>query len=81
MLNEQLKRRNNTYEEDRSAAGPAPEPRRASLTCFGQDIASLYEILKGAKNPADLLMAARPLEEGEFREAWSGRVNAAPSPG
>eukprot|EP00439_Symbiodinium_sp_Y106_P034232 s6493_g4.t1 len=47
MLNEQLKRRNNTYEED---------------------IASLYEILKGAKNPADLLMVSiRWMEQGVFR--------------
>lgn len=47
MLNEQLKRRNNTYEED---------------------IASLYEILKGAKNPGDLLMVSiRWMERGVFR--------------
>lgn len=47
MLNEQLKRRNNTYEED---------------------IAALYEILKGAKNPADLLMVSiRWMEQGVFR--------------
>ncbi|OLQ05047.1 hypothetical protein AK812_SmicGene11780 [Symbiodinium microadriaticum] len=47
MLNEQLKRRNNTYEED---------------------IASLYEILKGAKNPGDLLMVSiRWMEKGVFR--------------
>mmetsp|Transcript_3821 Transcript_3821/g.8920 ORF Transcript_3821/g.8920 Transcript_3821/m.8920 type:complete len:442 (+) Transcript_3821:94-1419(+) len=47
MLNEQLKRRNNTYEED---------------------IASLYDILKGAKNPADLLMVSiRWMEQGVFR--------------
>ncbi|CAJ1460703.1 unnamed protein product [Effrenium voratum] len=47
MLNEQLKRRNNTYEED---------------------IAALYDILKGAKNPADLLMVSiRWMEQGVFR--------------
>merc|ERR1719433_2612808 len=37
LLDDQLKKRNNTYEED---------------------ISSLYEILKGAKNPADLLMVS-----------------------
>jgi len=47
MLDEQLKRRNNTYEDD---------------------IASMYEILKGAKNPADLLMVSiRWMAEGVFR--------------
>lgn len=47
MLDEQLKKRNNTYEED---------------------IASMYEILKGAKNPADLLMVCiRWMAEGTFR--------------
>eukprot|EP00930_Biecheleria_cincta_P043243 TRINITY_DN2970_c0_g1_i2.p1 TRINITY_DN2970_c0_g1~~TRINITY_DN2970_c0_g1_i2.p1 ORF type:complete len:455 (+),score=101.12 TRINITY_DN2970_c0_g1_i2:191-1366(+) len=47
MLNEQLKKRNNTYEED---------------------IAAMYEILKGAKNPADLLMVSiRWMERGVFR--------------
>merc|ERR1740121_3293844 len=47
MLNEQLKKRNNTYEED---------------------IDSMYEILKGAKNPADLLMVSiRWMSEGVFR--------------
>lgn len=47
MLNEQLKARNNTYEED---------------------IASMYEILRGAKNPADLLMVSiRWMREGVFR--------------
>eukprot|EP00931_Biecheleriopsis_adriatica_P073577 TRINITY_DN47838_c0_g1_i1.p1 TRINITY_DN47838_c0_g1~~TRINITY_DN47838_c0_g1_i1.p1 ORF type:complete len:481 (+),score=92.71 TRINITY_DN47838_c0_g1_i1:54-1445(+) len=47
MLNEQLKRRNNTYEED---------------------IAALYEILKGAKNPGDLLMVSiRWMERDVFR--------------
>lgn len=47
MLNDQLKKRNNTYEED---------------------IAALYEILKGAKNPADLLMVSiRWMERGVFR--------------
>merc|ERR1719510_1190891 len=46
LLNEQLKKRNNTYEED---------------------IASMYEILKGAKNPADLLMVSiRWMSEGVF---------------
>lgn len=47
MLDEQLKKRNNTYEDD---------------------IASMYEILKGAKNPADLLMVSiRWMAEGVFR--------------
>merc|ERR1719162_203716 len=47
LLNEQLKKRNNTYEDD---------------------IASMYEILKGAKNPADLLMVSiRWMSEGVFR--------------
>merc|ERR1719174_3040501 len=47
MLDEQLKKRNNTYEED---------------------IAAMYEILKGAKNPADLLMVSiRWMSEGVFR--------------
>lgn len=47
MLNEQLKRRNNTYDED---------------------VASMYEILKGAKNPADLLMVSiRWMERDVFR--------------
>merc|ERR1719356_1150537 len=47
MLNEQLKKRNNTYEED---------------------IEAMYEILKGAKNPADLLMVSiRWMSEGTFR--------------
>merc|ERR1719433_1210781 len=46
LLDEQLKKRNNTYEED---------------------IASMYEILKGAKNPADLLMVSvRWMTEGGF---------------
>lgn len=47
LLDEQLKKRNNTFEED---------------------IASMYEILKGAKNPADLLMVSiRWMSEGVFR--------------
>merc|ERR1740121_1064768 len=47
LLNEQLKKRNNTYEDD---------------------IAAMYEILKGAKNPADLLMVSiRWMSEGIFR--------------
>jgi len=47
MLDEQLKKRNNTYEDD---------------------IAAMYEILKGAKNPADLLMVSiRWMSEGIFR--------------
>merc|ERR1719361_1247503 len=47
MLDEQLKKRNNTYEDD---------------------IASMYEILHGAKNPADLLMVSiRWMAEGIFR--------------
>merc|ERR1719203_1343875 len=47
MLDEQLKKRNNTYEDD---------------------IAAMYEILKGAKNPADLLMVSiRWMSEGVFR--------------
>merc|ERR1719456_1369135 len=46
MLDEQLKKRNDTYEED---------------------IAAMYEILKGAKNPADLLMVSiRWMSEGTF---------------
>jgi len=46
MLDEQLKKRNNTFEDD---------------------IASLYEILRGAKNPADLLMVSiRWMAEGVF---------------
>lgn len=46
MLNEQLKRRNNTYDED---------------------IAAMYEILKGAKNPIDLLMVCvHWMREGVF---------------
>lgn len=46
MLDEQLKKRNDTFEED---------------------IASMYEILKGAKNPADLLMVSiRWMSEGTF---------------
>merc|ERR1740117_194194 len=46
MLDEQLKKRNDTYEED---------------------IASMYEILKGAKNPADLLMVSiRWMADGTF---------------
>merc|ERR1712187_523463 len=46
MLNEQLKKRNNTYDDD---------------------IAAMYEILKGAKNPADLLMVSiRWMSEGVF---------------
>lgn len=49
MLNEQLKRRNNSYDED---------------------VASMYEILKGAKNPADLLMVSiRWMEKDIFRGA------------
>merc|ERR1719336_1136156 len=47
MLDEQLKKRNNTFDDD---------------------IASMYEILKGAKNPADLLMVSiRWMAEGVFR--------------
>merc|ERR1719456_2198876 len=47
MLDEQLKKRNDTYEDD---------------------IAAMYEILKGAKNPADLLMVSiRWMSEGIFR--------------
>jgi len=47
MIDEQLKKRNDTYEDD---------------------IASMYEILKGAKNPADLLMVSiRWMAEGVFR--------------
>merc|ERR1719162_2955367 len=46
MLDEQLKKRNDTYEDD---------------------IAAMYEILKGAKNPADLLMVSiRWMSEGIF---------------
>merc|ERR1719460_2859242 len=46
MLDEQLKKRNDTYEDD---------------------IAAMYEILKGAKNPADLLMVSiRWMSEGTF---------------
>merc|ERR1719161_2495154 len=46
MLDEQLKKRNDTYEDD---------------------IAAMYEILKGAKNPADLLMVSiRWMEAGTF---------------
>lgn len=46
MLDEQMKKRNDTYEED---------------------IASMYEILKGAKNPADLLMVSiRWMADGTF---------------
>lgn len=46
MLDEQLKKRNDTYEDD---------------------IAAMYEILKGAKNPADLLMVSiRWMSEGVF---------------
>merc|ERR1719392_255248 len=46
LLDEQLKKRNNTYEDD---------------------IAAMYEILKGAKNPADLLMVSiRWMAEGIF---------------
>jgi len=46
MLDEQLKKRNDTYEDD---------------------IAAMYEILKGAKNPADLLMVSiRWMAEGTF---------------
>ena len=34
----------------------------------GQDIAALYDILKGAKNPADLLMVSiRWMEQGRFK--------------
>merc|ERR1719336_1761122 len=47
MLDEQLKKRNNTFDDD---------------------IAAMYEILKGAKNPADLLMVSiRWMAEGVFR--------------
>jgi len=47
MLDEQLKKRNNTFDDD---------------------IAAMYEILKGAKNPADLLMVSiRWMSEGVFR--------------
>merc|ERR1719378_590116 len=47
LLDEQLKKRNNTFDED---------------------VASMYEILKGAKNPADLLMVSiRWMSEGVFR--------------
>merc|ERR1719510_1153989 len=47
LLDEQLKQRNNTFEDD---------------------IAAMYEILKGAKNPADLLMVSiRWMAEGIFR--------------
>lgn len=47
MIDEQLKKRNDTYEDD---------------------IAAMYEILKGAKNPADLLMVSiRWMAEGVFR--------------
>merc|ERR1719382_175692 len=47
MLDEQLKKRNNTFDDD---------------------IAAMYEILKGAKNPADLLMVSiRWMSEGIFR--------------
>lgn len=47
MLNDQLKQRNNTYDDD---------------------IAAMYEILKGAKNPADLCMVSiRWMAEGTFR--------------
>ncbi|CAE8643003.1 unnamed protein product [Polarella glacialis] len=55
MLNEQLKKRNNSFEED---------------------LASLYEILKGAKNPADLLMVSiRWMEQGVFRGVWTPNQN------
>mmetsp|Transcript_15567 Transcript_15567/g.36400 ORF Transcript_15567/g.36400 Transcript_15567/m.36400 type:complete len:419 (-) Transcript_15567:112-1368(-) len=47
LLDEQLKKRNNTFEDD---------------------VAAMYEILKGAKNPADLLMVSvRWMAEGVFR--------------
>merc|ERR1719162_2146052 len=47
MLDEQMKKRNDTYDED---------------------LAAMYEILKGAKNPADLLMVSiRWMSEGVFR--------------
>jgi len=47
LLDEQLKKRNNTYDDD---------------------VAAMYEILKGAKNPADLLMVSiRWMAEGVFR--------------
>lgn len=47
LLHEQMKQRNNTFDED---------------------IAAMYEILKGAKNPADLLMVSiRWMNEGVFR--------------
>jgi len=46
LLDEQLKKRNNTFDDD---------------------VASMYEILKGAKNPADLLMVSvRWMAEGVF---------------
>jgi len=46
MLDEQLKKRNNTFDDD---------------------IAAMYDILKGAKNPADLLMVSiRWMAEGIF---------------
>merc|ERR1740123_2755695 len=47
LLDEQLKKRNNTFDDD---------------------VAAMYEILKGAKNPADLLMVSiRWMAEGVFR--------------
>merc|ERR1719412_1766553 len=46
LLDEQLKKRNNTFDDD---------------------VAAMYEILKGAKNPADLLMVSvRWMAEGVF---------------
>jgi len=47
LLNEQLKKRNNTFDDD---------------------IAALYEILRGAKDPRNLLMlSVRQMAEGTFR--------------
>lgn len=55
LLDEQLKKRNDTFEDD---------------------VAAMYEILKGAKNPADLLMVSiRWMAEGVFRGTLTPNVD------
>jgi len=55
LLDEQLKQRNNTFDDD---------------------IAAMYEILHGAKNPADLLMVSiRWMAEGVFRGTLTPSVD------
>lgn len=57
MLDEQLKKRRPNWQ------GGA----RQGANTFEDDIAALYQILKGAKNPADLLMVSiKQMAEGRF---------------